>query len=37
MELLGVGVQEDVESGNKVRMLRESAKEDDLAEFQTWC
>jgi hypothetical protein len=37
MELLGVGVQEDVESGNEVRMLREGAKEDDLAEFQTWC
>jgi hypothetical protein len=35
VQLLAVGVQEDVEGGDEVRMLREGAEKDDLAELQT--
>jgi uncharacterized OB-fold protein len=37
MELLGERVQEDVEGGNKVRVVWQCAEEDDFTKLQAWC
>jgi hypothetical protein len=37
VELLAIGVQEDVEGRDEVWVLRDRSQEDDFSELEAWC